>query len=158
MARKEDGRLLRGYGSFVDDVRYHDMAYVHFVRSPYAHARIRSIDVNRAEELPDVVCTMTGEEVAGLVNSFFEIAPEPGGNIRDYPLAVGKTRFVGEPVAAVVARSRDVARDGADLVRVSTSPSPPLWTPRRPSILGRPWSTKRSGQTSCGTGSTTTVT
>jgi len=122
--RKEDERLLRGQGTFVDDVQYHNMAYVHFVRSPYGHARIKSIDVRRAEELPGVVCTMTGEEVAQHLQPFFKIAPSPGGDLKYYPLAVGKSRFVGEPVVAVVGRTRDVARDGADLVEVEYEPLP----------------------------------
>lgn len=120
--RKEDERLLRGQGSFVDDLQYQHMGYVHFVRSPYGHAKINSIDVSRAEALDGVVCTMTGEEAAEKLTPFFQIAPEPGGNVKDYPLAVGKARYVGEPVVAVVAKTREGARDGADLVEVEYEP------------------------------------
>lgn len=120
--RKEDERLLRGYGNFIDNLQYQNMGYVHFVRSPYAHAQIKRVDVSRAEKLPGVICTMTGEEVQRLMKPFFQIAPPPGGNLRDYPLAVGKARFVGEPVAAVVARTRAIARDAADLVEVEYEP------------------------------------
>ncbi len=122
--RKEDERLLRGQGVFVDDVQYHNTTYVHFVRSPYGHARIKGIDVTRAEELSGVVCTMAGDEVVELSQPFFQIAPSPGGDIKDYPLAVGKARFVGEPVVAVVGRTREIARDGADLVEVEYEPLP----------------------------------
>ncbi len=122
--RKEDERLLRGQGSFYDDIRLDNMAYVHFVRSPYGHARIRSIDVSRAEALPGVTCTMTGAEVSQLTEPFFQLAPAPVSDIREYSLAVDKVRFVGEPVVAVVARTRDLARDGADLVEVEYDPLP----------------------------------
>src|SRR6185503_4489974 len=84
--RKEDGRLVQGEGVFVDDVKRHGMAYVHFVRSPYAHAEISSIDVSKAEELDGVYGTLTGAEVAELTDPFFQIAPLPGGHVKDYAL------------------------------------------------------------------------
>ena len=62
--RKEDRRLVQGQGVFVDDVKAHGMGYLHFVRSPYAHAHITSIDVSAAEKHPGVYGTLTGEEVA----------------------------------------------------------------------------------------------
>ena len=116
--RKEDRRLVEGQGLFFDDVKRHGMGYLHFVRSPYPHARILSIDVSAALELPGVYGTLTGDEVAILTDPFFQIAAEPGGNIKDYALAVGKVRYVGEPVAAVVAETRELARDAAELVMV----------------------------------------
>jgi CO/xanthine dehydrogenase Mo-binding subunit len=116
--RKEDQRLVQGEGVFVDDVRRHGMAYVHFVRSPYAHARIVSIDVSKAMEIPGVYGTLTGEEVAAETDPFFQIAPPPGGHVKDYALAVERVRHVGEPVVAVAASTRELARDGADLVEV----------------------------------------
>ena len=72
--RKEDRRLVQGQGVFVDDVRRHGMGYVHFVRSPYAHAKIVSIDVSAALELPGVFGTLTGDEVAIPTDPFFQIA------------------------------------------------------------------------------------
>ncbi|MER3411009.1 MAG: aldehyde oxidase, partial [Thermoleophilia bacterium] len=92
------------------------MGYLHFVRSPYAHARILSIDVSAAEAIPGVYGTLTGEEVAELTDPFFQIATPPGAYVRDYALAVGKVRYAGEPVAAVVAETRELARDAAELV------------------------------------------
>ncbi len=120
--RKEDKRLVQGEGLFVDDVKRHGMAYVHFVRSPYAHARIASIDVSRAEELDGVYGTLTGDEVATVTDPFFQIAPLPGGHVKDYALAVGKVRHVGEAVVAVAATTRELARDAADLVEVEYEP------------------------------------
>ncbi|HZO49033.1 MAG TPA: xanthine dehydrogenase family protein molybdopterin-binding subunit, partial [Gaiellaceae bacterium] len=129
--RKEDERLLQGQGVFVDDVKRHGMGYLHFVRSPYAHAKIVSIDVAPALELPGVYGTLTGDEVAILTDPFFQIASTPGANVKDYALAVGKVRYVGEPVAAVVAESRELARDAAELVEVEYEPLPVVVDARR---------------------------
>ncbi len=120
--RKEDRRLVQGDGVFVDDVRRHGMAYVHFVRSPYAHAAITRIDVSKATELDGVYGTLIGEEVAAETDPFFQIAPPPGGDLKDYALAVGRVRHVGEPVVAVAAATRELARDAAELVEVDYEP------------------------------------
>ena len=124
--RKEDKRLVQGQGVFVDDVRRVGMGYVHFVRSPYAHAKIVSIDVSAALALPGVYGTLTGDEVAILTDPFFELTTEPGSRIKDYALAVGRVRHAGEPVVAVVARTRELARDAADLVEVDYDPLDPV--------------------------------
>ena len=120
--RKEDKRLVQGAGVFVDDVKAHGMAYVEFVRSPYAHAAITRIDVSKAMELDGVYGTLIGEEVAANTDPFFQIAPPPGGHVKDYALAVGRVRHVGEPVAAVAAVTRELARDAAGLVEVDYEP------------------------------------
>jgi 2-furoyl-CoA dehydrogenase large subunit len=122
--RKEDRRLVEGQGTFVDDVRRHEMGYVHFVRSPYAHATITSIDVAPALALKGVYGTLTGDEVAIQTDPFFQIASPPGAHVKDYALAVGKVRFAGEPVVAVVAKTRELARDAVDLVEVDYEPLP----------------------------------
>jgi CO/xanthine dehydrogenase Mo-binding subunit len=124
--RKEDARLVQGQGLFFDDVRRHGTGFVHFVRSPYAHAKIVSIDVSKALELDGVYGTITGDEVAIQTDPFFEMSTPPGANIKDYALAVGKVRHMGEPVAAVCARTRELARDAADLVEVEYEPLPVL--------------------------------
>ena len=120
--RKEDGRLVQGQGVFFDDIRRHGTGYVHFVRSPYAHAKIVSIDVSAALALEGVYGTLTGDEVAIHTEPFFEMSTPPGAHIKDYALAVGTTRFMGEPVAAVAAASRELARDAAELVEVEYEP------------------------------------
>ena len=120
--RKEDKRLVQGQGIFFDDVRRHGMGYVHFVRSPHAHAKIVSIDVAGALALDGVYGTLTGDEVAIQTDPFFEMSTPPGNEIKDYALAVGKVRFMGEPVAAVCARTRELARDAAELVEVEYEP------------------------------------
>jgi len=129
--RKEDNRLVQGQGVFVDDVKRHGMGYLHFVRSPYAHAKIGSIDVSSALELPGVYGTLTGDEVAILTDPFFQIAAPPGGHVKDYALAVGKVRYLGEPVVAVVAETRELARDAAELVWVDYEPLPVVVDARR---------------------------
>ncbi len=129
--RKEDRRLVQGQGVFVDDVKRHGMGYLHFVRSPYAHAHISAIDVSQAEAMPGVYGTLTGEEVAALTDPFFQISSAPGANLKDYALAVGKVRYVGEPVVAVVAETRERARDASELVEVEYDPLPPVVDARR---------------------------
>ncbi len=116
LPRKEEDRLLRGRGKFADDIKLRDMAYLRFVRSPYAHARIVSIVTSAAEALAGVVCTLTGKEIVSQTQPFIEIGPD--SKVRDYPLAVSKVRYQGEPVVAVVAESASLADDAAELVQV----------------------------------------
>ncbi len=129
--RKEDKRLLQGEGVFVDDVKRHGMGYLHFVRSPYAHAHITRVDVSAAEAIDGVYGTLAGEEVAALTDPFFQISSVPGANIKDYALALGKVRYVGEPVVAVVAETRELARDASELVEVDYEPLPAVVDARR---------------------------
>ena len=124
--RKEEHRLLRGLGKFADDIKLREMLYLRFVRSPYAHARIVSIDTTAAEALPGVAATMTGAEILPMTAPFIEIAPEPGGKIKDYPFAIAKVTYQGEPVAAVVAESPQIADDAAEMVQVEYEPLDPL--------------------------------
>ncbi|MGZ4824986.1 MAG: xanthine dehydrogenase family protein molybdopterin-binding subunit, partial [Terriglobales bacterium] len=128
LRRKEEDRLVRGNGKFIDDYKLEGMLYMRLVRSPYAHARINSVSVAAAESYPGAVCTLTGEEVAKLTQPFPEIAGGPGAKIKDYPLAVSKVRFQGEPVAAVIAESRMAAEDAADLVQVDYEALEPVVT------------------------------
>ena len=116
--RKEEERLLRGLGKFADDIKLGEMLSLRFVRSPYAHAKIVSIDTSQAEAVSGVVCVLTGSEIASQTHPFIEIAPDAGGKIRDFPMATSKVRYQGEPVAAVVAVSPRVADDGAELIQV----------------------------------------
>jgi len=118
LPRKEDNRLLRGRGKFVDDIKLRDMLYLKFVRSPYAHAKVTNLDTSAAEAVSGVVCTLTGAEIANQTNPFIEIGPDPFARIKDYPLAVAKVRYQGEPVAAVVATSPQIADDASELVQV----------------------------------------
>jgi CO/xanthine dehydrogenase Mo-binding subunit len=116
--RKEDHRLVRGRGLFVDDEQSGRQLHMKIVRSPYAHARLRAVDVSAAAAMPGVVATLTGDEVARLTAPFPQIAPEPMGRILDYSMATDRVRFQGEPVAAVVATSPALAEDAAAAVQV----------------------------------------
>ncbi len=124
--RKEEDRLVRGKGIFVDDQKLMGMLHIRFVRSSYGHAKIARLDVSKAATLPGVVCTLTGAEVKGMVKPFIEIGPDVGQKIADYPMAVDKVVYQGEPVAAVVAETRMTAEDAADLVEVEYEPLPPV--------------------------------
>ncbi len=124
--RKEDRRLLTGQGRYVDDRGMIRQGYAHFVRSPYAHARIVSIDTSKLENMTGVYCTLVGEEVKEMSDPLFQIAPPPGGNMVEYLMAVDKVRYQGEPVAVVLAETRELARDAADLIDVRYEPLPPV--------------------------------
>ena len=126
--RKEENRLVSGKGIFVDDEKMPGMLHIRFVRSSYAHARIARVDVSKAEKFPGVVCTLTGAEIKRQVQPFIEIGPGGAQKIADYPMAVDKVVFQGEPVAAVVAETRLAAEDAAELVEVDYEPLPPVVT------------------------------
>ena len=126
LKRKEDARLVRGKGKFVDDIKLLGMLHLVFVRSPYAHAAVTAVDVSEAEAVPGVVCTLTGAEISKLVDPFFEIGPAPSNRILDYPMAVDRVRYQGEPVAAVIAETPAIAEDAAELVRVEYEPLQPV--------------------------------
>ncbi|KAE8766095.1 xanthine dehydrogenase family protein molybdopterin-binding subunit [Georgenia thermotolerans] len=123
--RREDDRLLRAEGEFADDTPTYRLAYVQFVRSPYAHARITKIDVSGAALVEGFVGTLTPQDVEELSDPFIEYQAGPGAAEVDRPLASGgKVRYVGEPVVAVAADSREAARDAAAAVVVEYEPLP----------------------------------
>src|SRR5262249_26264505 len=126
--RKEEDRLGRGKGIFVDDQKLTGMLHIRFVRSTYGHAKILNVDVCKEVALSGVVCTLTGAEVKGMVKQFIEIGPDVGQKIADYPMAVDKVTFQGEPVAAVVAETRLIAEDAMELVEVEYEPLLPVLT------------------------------
>jgi len=120
--RVEDGRLLAGRGSFIDD---HDpLPNVHqaaIVRSPHPHARILGYDVSAALAMEGVAGVITGADVARLTKPFSVGVTAP---VHYYCAAADKARFVGEPVAVVVARNRYLAEDAAEAVVVQYEPLP----------------------------------
>jgi 2-furoyl-CoA dehydrogenase large subunit len=95
---------------------------MHLVRAPYAHARIVSIDVSKAVALDGVYGTIAGDEVAALTQPYFQLQMPPSNEIKDYCMARGNTRYMGEPVVAVVARTPELAADAAALVEVDYEP------------------------------------
>jgi CO/xanthine dehydrogenase Mo-binding subunit len=126
LRRKEEDRLVRGRGIFVDDERMPGMLFIKFVRSSYAHAKITRLDVSKAEKFPRVVCTLTGAEVKSQVQPFIEIGPGGAQKIADYPMAVDKVLYQGEPIAAVVAETRLAAEDAAELLEIEYEPLTPV--------------------------------
>src|SRR5438128_11774960 len=127
--RVEDARLLTGRGTFIDDhPPVANVCHAAIVRSPLAHARIRGYDVSAALALDGVVGVITGEDVARHTKPFSVGVTAP---IHYYCAATDRVRFVGEPVAVVVARNRYIAEDAADLVRVDYDPLPVVVDPER---------------------------
>jgi 2-furoyl-CoA dehydrogenase large subunit len=124
--RKEDPRLLTGDGHFVDDLQFANLKHAAILRSPHPHARIRGIDTSKAEALPGVFAVITGEDVAKIAAPFSLGVSSP---VKYYPSAIDKVRFVGEPVALVVASSRYLAEDACDLIDVGYEPLPAVTDP-----------------------------
>ena len=128
--RSEDARLLTGQALFVDDVHLPKMAHVAFLRSPYAHARITSIDTAAAEDLPGVIAVHTAESLGDYWKQGpFLVSPPPIERLtfheRTQPILVkDKARHVGEPLVAVVAESRYIAEDALHLIVVNYEPLP----------------------------------
>lgn len=124
--RTEDLRLVTGRGRYVDDLKFPDMLHAVVVRSPHAHALLRGIDAAAARALPGVAAVLTYADIAA------HAAPIPvrtgplAGTERflQRPLASDRVRYVGEPVALVVARDRYAAEDAAELVAVDYAPLP----------------------------------
>ena len=124
LRRKEDLRLVRGYGMFVDDYQSSDMLHMGFVRSPYAHAKILDIDTTAASELPGVRCIIVGEDVKAQTQPYLQMGAEPGALIQDYGIAVDRVRYPGEPVVMIVADSARLVEDAIELVVVGYEPLP----------------------------------
>ena len=120
--RKEDVRFLTGKGNYTDDINRPGQAYAYFVRSPHAHANVKSIDAAAASSAPGVVAIFTGDDLAadgvGGIPCGFSPAPGPMNEPPRPPLAQGKVRFVGDMVAVVIAESRDEAKDAAEKLDV----------------------------------------
>jgi aerobic carbon-monoxide dehydrogenase large subunit len=119
--RVEDPDLVRGRGTYVDNIKAPDALWLAFVRSPFAHARVLGVDVDEARKSDGVVAVLTSAELEiPAFHPFFvfnEACARP-------PLAVGKVRFVGDMVAVVVAETRGQAVDAVELVDVDYEPLP----------------------------------
>lgn len=125
VVRREDRNHLIGNGHFTDDLAPPDTLYIAILRSPHAHARIRSLDTEGARKLPGVVTVFAGEDLKERLNPLPPNWVLPGMSAPEHPaLAYEKARFVGDGVAVVVAESRYIARDALDLIRVDYEPLP----------------------------------
>jgi carbon-monoxide dehydrogenase large subunit len=124
--RVEDPRLLRGKGTYVDDIDLPEMLHAALLRSPHAHARILNIDVRAAQALPGVHVVLTAADLGEVLEPSPLLVPhealtQPRTQL---PLALDEVRYVGEAVAMVVANSRYVAEDALDLIDVDYEPLP----------------------------------
>jgi carbon-monoxide dehydrogenase large subunit len=126
---KEAPRLVKGNGRYVDDVRLPRMAYASILRSPYAHARIRKIDYDNARTIPGVIDILTSDDVVKMSDPLPQMTVSPASNLKDYPIAVGKVRYVGEPVAVVIAESKYISEDALEAIEVEYEILEPVLDP-----------------------------
>jgi carbon-monoxide dehydrogenase large subunit len=129
LKRFEDPRLLRGQGTFVDDLHLPEMLHAVVVRSPHAHARMHAIDTATVQQMPGVITVLTATELAGKVRDIPRrvVAGLDGVAVPEHPvLAAERVCYVGQPVAIVVATERALAEDAAAQVQVAYQTLPPV--------------------------------
>ncbi len=143
--RKEDHRFITGKGHYTDDINRPGQAYAYFVRSPHAHATIKSIDTKDASGMPGVVGVLTGTELAadkiGSLICGWMIHSKDGSPMKMAPhpaLATGKACYAGDPVAVVVAETLALARDAAEKVKVDYAVLPAVADPAVTQKKGAP--------------------
>src|SRR5271167_2118979 len=125
VVRKEDRRFITGKGRYVDDIKLQGMTYAHFIRSPHAHAKVKSIDSSAAMEMPGVVGVLTGQQIVddkiGNLICGWAITSKDGSPMKmgAWPAMAPETvRFVGQAVAVVIAETKNLAKDAAEAVVV----------------------------------------
>jgi carbon-monoxide dehydrogenase large subunit len=144
--RKEDQRLVTGAGRYLDDIAFPGQLYAHVLRSPHAHARIASIDVAAARAVPGVVAALTGAdaEADGVapVPCLAPVAVKAGSSPQNFPrrpaLASERVRFVGDPVALILAETPAAAKDAAERVAVVYESLPAVTDLREAASAGAP--------------------
>ncbi len=128
--RNEDERLLSGRAQFVDDVHLPGLLHAAFLRSTHAHGRLRGVDLSRARKRPGVVAAYAAEDLGDYWQPGPLLVPPPPiaglvfNHAAQVPLARGKVRYVGEPIAVVIAESRYIAEDALDDIDVDIEPLP----------------------------------
>src|ERR671914_2972874 len=133
--RKEDPRFVTGTGTYTDDVQLPGMTYAAVLRSPYAHARIRSIDIVKAKQMPGVLAVWTGKDLENDLNPLpmawaagGNSGGEVGGVVNNVNsprvLAIDDVKWTGEGVAVVIAETREQAEDARDAIEVDWDPLP----------------------------------
>jgi carbon-monoxide dehydrogenase large subunit len=136
--RREDPRFITGKGNYTDDLKLAGLTHAVFVRSPHANAKIRKIDTAKASKVPGVVAIFTGKDLTG-VNSLpcgwllpeLKIPPH-------MPLATDAARYVGDPVAIVIAESQSAASDAAEAVQVDWDVLPAVTATEKAAAKGSP--------------------
>ncbi|MBX3604322.1 MAG: xanthine dehydrogenase family protein [Piscinibacter sp.] len=143
--RLEDPTLVTGRGQFTDDLERPGLAHLVFLRSPFAHARIRAVDAAAARALPGVLAVYSGAELAAAgVKAMANEVPfprpdgSPGASAARHPLALDRVRYVGEAVAAVVAESRQAALDACAAIAVDYEDLPAVVDPLAAIAPGAP--------------------
>ena len=140
--RREDDRFITGKGKYTDDIVLSGMTHLAFVRSPYAHAKIKSIDTKAASAHPGIVAVYTGDDCGNFgVPCGWQVNFKNGDAMNEplHPLlAVGKAKHVGENVVAVIAETLQDARDAAELVEVDYEELPAVTDPRAAIQSGAP--------------------
>ncbi|MEM7405561.1 MAG: molybdopterin cofactor-binding domain-containing protein [Pseudomonadota bacterium] len=127
VARVEDEALVRGLGQYADDLAVpRALTHAAFLRSPHAHAELRSVDATAAAAHPGIIAVLTGPELAAIGKPFITGVKTDAPH---YPLAIDRVRYMGEPVAVVIATSRYVAEDALELIEVDYAPLPAVVTP-----------------------------
>jgi xanthine dehydrogenase molybdopterin-binding subunit B len=125
--RVEDAALLTGRGHFIDDLGTRPgTLHAAILRSPHAHADIVTIDASAARAAPGVAAILTGEDIKKMTASLVVGVKAP---VECWPIAVGRVRYVGEPVAIIVASDRYMAEDAADLIQVEYRARPAIVDP-----------------------------
>jgi 2-furoyl-CoA dehydrogenase large subunit len=132
---KEDRRFVQGKGLYSDDNQLKLMLHAAVLRSPFAHAKIKSIDVSKAEGLEGVFATLTGLELPSLTNP---MRSRTGFPIKEYAMAVEKVVYAGQGVVAVAAESRGIAEDALDLIQVDYEELPAVVDPEEAMKPGAP--------------------
>ena len=125
--RKEDARFIRGKGNYVDDVQLPGMLYLDIVRSPYAHALIKYIDIEKALKVPGVLAVIRGKDLDAAKLAWMPTLMSD----RQMVLPIERVMFQGQEVAAVVAESRYAAADGVAAVEVEYEPMEPVVDPKK---------------------------
>ncbi len=124
LLRQEDPRLVAGRGAYVTDLALPGLLHMALLRSPHAHASIARVSVDRARRVPGVVAVFTADDIRD-VGPLPILAEPPGQRQTGFPvLPPDRTRYVGQPIAAVVAETRYTAQDGVDALDVSYAPLP----------------------------------
>jgi carbon-monoxide dehydrogenase large subunit len=144
-------RLTQGRGQYVSDIVLPRMAHVAFVRSPHAHARLKSISTEKAKKSPGVIAVVTGAELAKVMTPWVGVLTHLKGlkSAPQHPIAVDRACWAGEAVCAVVAKSRAEAEDGCELVEVDYEPLPALTHAEAAADPGTPPLHKELGDNIC---------
>ena len=140
--RREDPKLITGHGNFIDDVNLVNMAHMSIVRSPHAHARIRSIDTSAARAAKGVVAVLTAADFKSVIHAPLPVTNSFVADKKQVPeqfaIAADEVVYAGEPVAVVIAEDRYLADDAAQLVVVDYEPLPAVMDLEKAMAPGSP--------------------